>query len=120
MPRVIHFEIPADDPQRAISFYEKVFGWKIEKYPAMDYWLCNTGPESEPGIHGAITMRSSIAATANTISVQSVDEFSQKIAEAGGKVLMPKTPIPGVGYFAYCNDSEGNLIGIMQPDESAK
>jgi hypothetical protein len=119
VPRVIHFEITADDPGRAVKFYEKVFGWKIDKWGAMDYWLATTGPDNQPGINGAIMTRETQRTTVNTIDVSSVDEFAKKIVDAGGKVVTPKTAIPGVGYFAYCVDTEGNVFGIMENDTKA-
>jgi len=119
MPRVVHFEIPADDTGRAVKFYQKVFGWKIEKWGSMDYWLTTTGPDSEPGINGAIMTRETQKTTVNTINVSSVDEYAKKIVEAGGKILTPKTPIPGVGYFGYSVDTEGNVFGIMENDPKA-
>jgi predicted enzyme related to lactoylglutathione lyase len=122
MPRVVHFEIPADDPERAAKFYGKVFDWKITTWGGPeDYWLATTGPDTETGINGAIAKRGeSLRSTTNTIAVSSVDDFSQKIVAAGGKVLSPKTLIPGVGQFAYCQDTEGNAFGILQPDMPAK
>lgn len=119
MPRVIHFEIPADDPARAVEFFEKVFGWKIDKWGSMDYWLAATGPDGQPGINGAIMTREVQKTTVNTIDVPSVDEFAKKIVDAGGKVIRPKTAIPGVGWFAYCLDTEGNVFGIMENDPKA-
>jgi predicted enzyme related to lactoylglutathione lyase len=120
--RVVHFEIPADHPERAAKFYTKVFGWKINKWEGgMDYWLVTTGDSGTPGIDGAIMQRSEMANTVvNSIDVPSVDDFLKKVTKNGGKVVTPKTPIPGVGYFAYCKDTEGNMFGIMQPDESVK
>jgi len=122
MSRVVHFEIPVDDPERATKFYTKVFGWKIKKWEGpMDYWLVTTGDKSAPGIDGAIMQRSEMASTVvNTIDVPSVDDFIKKVTKNGGKVVTPKTPIPGVGYFAYCKDTEGNMFGILQPDMSVK
>jgi hypothetical protein len=120
LPKVIHFEIPADDPNRAVEFYSKVFGWKIEKWGPQDYWLAMAGKEDEPGINGAISPRAQLPVTTNTISVPSIDEFTEKITKAGGKVVTPKMPIPGVGYMAYCVDTEGNSFGIMQSDPNAK
>ena len=121
MPRVIHFEIPVDNTERVTKFYSSVFGWKIEKSPMMDYWLATAGPDKEPGINGALTLRDAqLKTTTNTISVPSVDEFIKNIVKAGGKSVTPKMPIPSVGYFAYCQDTEGNLFGIMQADTSAK
>ncbi len=121
MPRIIHFEINADDPKRATEFYKKVFGWKVEKWKGpTDYWLVTTGDEKQPGIDGAIMERMKKATTINTIDVPSVDEFIKKIEKAGGKPVSEKTVIPSVGYFAYCKDTEGNIFGIMQADTSVK
>jgi predicted enzyme related to lactoylglutathione lyase len=122
MSRVVFFELPADDPKRAIAFYEKVFGWTITKWEGpMDYWLVATGPDDEPGIHGAITPRMMTGqVTANTISVASVDDFTTKIVDAGGNVMVPKRAVPGQGYLAYCTDTEGNVFGVMEFDPSAK
>jgi predicted enzyme related to lactoylglutathione lyase len=119
--KVIHFEIPADNPERAVKFYQKVFNWKIEKWEGpMDYWLVTAGEEKELGINGAIAPKANLTATTNTINVPSVDDFMEKIKEAGGKVLQGKMAVPGVGYMAYCADTEGNMFGIMQMDKSAK
>ncbi len=121
MSRVIHFEIHADDPDRAARFSEQAFGWQIQRWDGpQDYWLAMTGPDNEPGIHGAITRRSNQGTMVNTISVASFEEAVRKIEEAGGKMTTPKMAVPGVGYMAYCTDSEGNTIGIMQMDPSAK
>jgi predicted enzyme related to lactoylglutathione lyase len=121
MPRVVHFEIPADDPARAVKFYEEVFAWEISKWDApVDYWLITTGEEGEPGIDGAITPREEVQSTTNTISVPNVDEFAQKVRDAGGQVVTERMTIPGFGYFHYCLDTEGNLFGIMQSDPDAQ
>jgi len=121
MPRVIHFEVPVDEPDRAVKFYEQVFGWKVHKWHGpVDYWLIITGKESEPGIDGAFVRRHhGRPTTVNTIDVPSVEEFMAKIAEQGGTVLSPKVTVPGVGYMAYCQDTEGNTFGIIERDESA-
>lgn len=122
MSRVTHFEISVDDPERAIKFYTDAFGWEIKKWEGpMDYWLIMTGPKDQPGIDGGLMKREHPgASTTNTIDVPSVDEFISKITEAGGKIVAPKQSIPGVGYFAYCQDTEGNTFGIMEEDTSAK
>ncbi len=121
MLRVTHFEISADDPERAIKFYADAFGWKIKKWEGpMDYWLITTGPEDQPGIDGGLMKREHPGASiTNTIDVPSANEFISKITEAGGKIVAPKQSIPGVGYFAYCQDTEGNTFGIMEEDTSA-
>jgi predicted enzyme related to lactoylglutathione lyase len=118
IPRVIHFEINVDQPERAIRFYTDVFGWKIWKWEGPeDYWLITTG-EGQPGIDGALMKRMNPSATTvNTIEVPSVDDFVAKITANGGKVVAPKVAIPGVGYFAHCQDTEGNTFGIIQEDK---
>ena len=116
MPRVVHFEIPADDPERAVEFYKKVFGWKIDKWEGpFDYWLVTTGAEDEPGINGAIMSKEMGEMVKNTIVVDSFDEYAQKIENAGGKMLMEKQTIPEVGTIAAFEDTEGNVSVIMEP-----
>src|SRR5260370_15031872 len=121
MSRVIHFEIPASDPERASAFYKKVFGWKVEKWPGpMEYWMVTTGAEGAPGINGGLMKNTDVKTTTNTIGVDSVDAAVETVKKAGGKLVMPKTAIPTVGYFAYLTDTEGNLFGVMQADKNAK
>ena len=120
MARVIHFEINADDPDRAADFYRSLFGWEITKWGGpVNYWLVGTGPDEEPGINGAIKDRDEGLATVNTVSVPSVDEALAKVASLGGKALTEKMTIPGVGYHAYCSDTEGNVFGILEQNASA-
>jgi predicted enzyme related to lactoylglutathione lyase len=123
VPRVIHFEIPAEDTKRAVAFYTKAFGWKMEKYGSegMDYWLASTGDDKEPGINGAISEKDEMHPTVvNTIGVPSFEEAVKKIKAAGGQVIGPKMTVPNVGYMTYCKDTEGNIFGIMQTDPKAK
>jgi len=123
VPRVIHFEIPAEDTKRAVAFYTKVFGWKMETYggEGMDYWLASTGDDKELGINGAISQKDEMHPTiVNTIAVPSFEEAVQKIKEAGGQIIGPKMAVPNVGYMTYCKDTEGNIFGIMQMDPKAK
>ena len=121
MSRVIHFEIPAENPERAAAFYKKAFGWKIEKWPGpMEYWMVATGEEGTPGINGGLMKKGNVSTTTNTIGVESVDNAISAVTAAGGTLIMPKTPILTVGYFAYCQDTEGNLFGVMQSDPNAK
>jgi predicted enzyme related to lactoylglutathione lyase len=120
MPRVVHFEISADDPERAVAFYTSVFGWSVTKWPGpKDYWLVKTG-EGTPGIDGGIFKRMGPVGHVNSIDVPSVDEYVAKVEAAGGKVAMPKMAIPGVGWLAYCQDTEGSIFGLHQPDRNAK
>ena len=122
MPRVVHFEVDAKKPERAIRFYEEVFGWRIEKWKGpMDYWLIMTGKEKEPGINGGLSIRTEVEpSTANTIDVASVDKYLKKIVDNGGKIVRPKMAVPGVGWMAYFKDPEGNTWGIMKSDQSAR
>jgi predicted enzyme related to lactoylglutathione lyase len=121
MSRVVHFEINADEPERATRFYAKVFGWTVQKWDGpVDYWLLMTGDEKEPGIDGAITPRSDPPeATVMTVDVRSIDECVSNVKENGGTVIVPKMPVPGVGWLAYCKDTEGNTFGMMQADTNA-
>ena len=121
MPRIVHFEIPADDPKRAVDFYSKIFGWKAEKWEGpMEYYLVTTGEKDQPGIDGAIMPRGQEESVVDTIDVPSVDDFIEKIKAAGGEIVQPKTVIPGVGWMAYFRDTEGNKMGIYTTDMSAK
>ncbi len=122
MGRVIHFEIPAEKPERAVKFYEKAFGWKIEKWAGpMDYWNITTGATKEPGIDGAIMSNDgTIRQVVNTIGVENLAAAVKKVIAAGGKRVSPDQTVPGVGYFAYCSDTEGNPFGLMQNDPKAK
>lgn len=119
MPRVIHFEIPVDDPDRAQAFYEEAFGWAISASPMpVDYRLATTGRDDEPGIDGALTPRTEMSAWIH-VAVDSVDKAVRKVEEAGGESLTPKMPIPGVGFMAYCRDTEGNQLGVYEADPAA-
>ncbi len=119
MPRVIHFEIAIDKPDRAVKFYTEVFGWKVDKWGPVDYWLVQTG--EGPGIDGALKPRESPGeGTTNTIEVTDLEEAMAKVASEGGEVLSEIMTVPGVGRFARCRDPEGNVFGIMEMDGSAR
>ncbi len=122
MSRVVHFELPSDNPERAVRFYKEVFGWQFQKWDGpQEYWLISTGPDGQPGINGGMMRRQQPgASTVNTVDVASVDQSAAAIEKNGGKIVMPKMPIPGVGLLAYCQDTEGNVFGILQKDASAR
>ena len=122
MARPVHFEIPADDPDRALAFYRDVFGWKFQKWEGpMPYWLITTGPDSEPGINGGLLPRPHPGApVVNTVSVASLDESIKTIESKGGKTVVPRMAVPDIGWLAYCTDTEGNTFGVLQPDAEAK
>lgn len=126
MPRVSHFEIYADNINRAINFYSSVFGWEIKKWEGpLEYYLITTGKEGEAGIDGGMMARKepvkcdSIVAYVCTINVPNIDEYVSKVVSHGGLLVLEKATIPAVGYFAYCKDTEGNIFGIMQDDPKA-
>jgi len=122
MSRVIHFDLSAENPERAAEFYRGVFDWKVNKWEGSeDYWLIQTGTDVEPGVTGGVAGRIKPEdTTAVVFDVESVDEVSKKVVDAGGKVRESKKTIPGVGYLIMCRDTEGNTFGIMQIDESVK
>ena len=123
MPRVIHFEIHAENPERAIKFYGDILGWTFNKWDGpMPYWLVITGPDSQPGINGGLMPRQgaidgqAVIAYVCTVDVPNVDQYTQKATAAGATVVVPKMPIPGIGWLVYCKDTEGNIFGMMQAD----
>jgi predicted enzyme related to lactoylglutathione lyase len=119
---LVHFEIPAGDIERLMKFYTKLFGWKMQKMEWMDYWLIETVPVNEkgehirPGVNGAMYKKESTDdKPRNYISVESVDEYTQKITALGGRIIVPKQEIPKTGWTAIAVDPEGNVFGLFQP-----
>ena len=123
MPTIEHFEVPAEDMERAKKFYEELFDWKISKTPGVeDYLSIATADQSgSKGLDGGI-MRKKVPehTTMNYIGVSSVDEYAQKVKKLGGKVVMDKTAVPGMGYFIVCLDTERNAFGIWETNSQAK
>ncbi|HLF35284.1 MAG TPA: VOC family protein [Cyclobacteriaceae bacterium] len=118
--RVVHFEIPSDNPDKSMKFFTEVFGWKFQKFGNFDYWLILTGDPSTPGIDGGLMKKiDPKQPVTNHISVENLDEMIPKIEKAGGKIVVSKTAIPGVGYYAYFTDPDGNIHGVMQDDQKA-
>jgi predicted enzyme related to lactoylglutathione lyase len=122
MPRPVHFEISADDPDRAVDFYQNLFGWKFDKWEGpIEYWLIMTGEEGEPGIDGGLMRRDETGpGTVNTVDVPNIDEYMEKATTSGGKIVQPKMAVPGVGWMCYIQDPDGNVVGLMESDENAK
>lgn len=128
MPRVIHFEIQAENPERAVAFYGKLFGWQFKKWEGpMPYWLITTGADG-PGINGGLLKRNgptpaegqSVNAYVCTVDVPALDEYWKKALADGATPAVPKMAIPGVGWLAYIKDPEGNILGMMQNDPNAQ
>lgn len=121
MKRPIHFEIPAEDPERAMQFYEKVFGWSFERWNGpMQYWTVRTGA-SQPGIDGGLMKRMHPdQPCVNTMDVEDLDATTAVVESAGGQCVVPKMPVPGIGWLAYFKDLDGHIFGAMQPDPAAR
>jgi predicted enzyme related to lactoylglutathione lyase len=119
--RVVHFEIPCDNPEKTVDFFKNVFGWTFQKFGNEQYWLAMTGDAKEPGINGAIMKkRDKAQPVVNSISVNDIDEKIKQIENAGGKIVVPKMPVPTVGWLAYFADPDGNIHGVWQEDSSVK
>jgi uncharacterized protein len=120
--RVVHFEIPVDDGERARSFYEAAFGWQVQAMPGMDYTLVTTGPSgdqgpTEPGfVNGGMLARSAAAAPAPVVvvDVKSIDLALERVAELGGSTVLGKRPVGSMGSTAYVRDPEGNVVGLWE------
>ena len=118
---VVWFEIPADNVERAKSFYGQLFGWKIEKFPGpMEYWHVDTGGSDDSPDGGMMKRQQPQQGITSYISVPSVDQFATKVQKLGGKICMPKTAVPQMGYFAVCQDPENNTFALWEMNESAK
>jgi uncharacterized protein len=114
--RVVHFEIPVEDPERAVQFYSNAFGWQIQKWDGpQEYWLVDTG-DGEPGINGGIMRRSGpFDRVVNTVNVESIDAATARVKELGATLVGEKMHIPDIGYLQYAQDPDGNVFGMMQP-----
>ncbi len=120
--RVVHFEVPFDDADRARSFYRDVFDWQIQSIPEMDYNMVSTGPAtaegmpSEPGFIGGgmLQRQAPVTTPVITLQVDDIDATVIAIEKHGGKALGEKLPVGDMGFAAYFNDSEGNLMGLWQ------
>ena len=125
MPRPIHFEIHADDLDRAQTFYETLFGWTFAEVPGSGFRLIRTG--EGPGIDGGMMQRRGPAPAGGeplnswvcTVDVDDVDAHVVRAEADGGALALAKMAIPGVGWLAYVKDSEGNILGMMQIDPAA-
>ena len=121
MPKVVHFELPFDDAERANKFYADVFGWKAERFGDQEYYLQQTGGDEEPyGIGGALTARADTLNDGGTliiIGVDDLDAYVQKVSDAGCAIVTPRTEIPGIGWFANFRDTEGNVVGMFMGND---
>src|SRR5262245_6934561 len=121
----MHFEIPADDVQRAKTFYEQAFGWKITPFPmpaGQEYWGITTRKDREPGINGGLMKRMMPGqALTNYITVDSIDPMIASVEAHGATIILPKQEIPGgMGWIAVFKDPENNLMGLHQAGAQAQ
>ena len=123
MDSIVHFEIPAKDVKRAVAFYTKAFGWNITKFPDFDYWTLGTtavdknGMPKAPGsINGGMGKQGEMGpnAVTVTINVADVDKALATVKKLGGKAVGKKMPVGDMGFSAYFEDTEGNVIGLWQ------
>jgi uncharacterized protein len=120
--RVVHFEIPFDDGDRARSFYRDLFGWQVVEMPDMGYTMVTSGPSGDTGptesgfINGGMMNRAESTAKAPVvvIDVDSIDDKLAEIEKAGGSVASPKAPVGEMGFAAYFTDPEGNVVGLWE------
>jgi predicted enzyme related to lactoylglutathione lyase len=124
--QVIHFEIPADDPERAYAFYQDVFGWRINAMPEMQYALVQTTDTDESGavttpgaINGGMLRRQgAITGPVITVGTDDLEATLAQVEKAGGAVVVPKTAVGDMGFSAYITDPEGNVVGLWQNAEA--
>lgn len=118
---IVWFEIPADKIARARSFYSKLFGWKITKFPGtkMPYWHIDTGGADASPDGGMMQRQAPHQPITNYIMVASVDRSAAKVKKLGGKVIMNKSAVPHMGYFVVCQDTEKNIFALWERNESA-
>jgi predicted enzyme related to lactoylglutathione lyase len=122
---VAHFAINADNMDRARRFYERVFGWRFESWGPPNFYRIATGTEREPGIFGALQKRRELIEGERmtgyecSISVPDVDAVAAAVVSNGGKIIIPRTVIPTVGYLIFFRDPEGNVAGAMMYDPKA-
>ena len=112
---IVWFEIPADSPERAKKFYGSLFGWNIKLFPGMtEYWHIDTGGGNDTPDGGMMARKHPEQPITNYISVKSVTKSMAKVEKLGGKVCMPKTAVPQMGYFAICQDTENNTFALWE------
>jgi len=113
---IVHFEIPADNVERAKKFYERALGWKISDPWKMNYFLVETKKKGEEGINGGLMQRKMPGQPfMNYLAVDSIDAYCKKVEKAGGVVVLPKQEIaPGMGWIAAFKDTEGNIMGFHE------
>jgi uncharacterized protein len=124
--RVVHFEIPFDDGDRARGFYKELFGWQVMEMPEMGYTIVSTGPSGDQGpteagyIGGGMLARQQAATSGPVIviDVDNIDETLQRVGGMGGSTVVGRTPVGDMGFAAYFTDPEGNVVGLWETAKS--
>jgi predicted enzyme related to lactoylglutathione lyase len=130
MNKIVHFEIVAIDPMRAIDFYTKALGWEFKKFEGsggdMEYWNVICAPQNTPNaINGGLRKEmgtdvkertKSVNGFINFAAVEDIEDILKKVESSGGEIMQPKMSVPKVGWLAYCLDTEGNMFGVIQPE----
>lgn len=113
----MHYEIPVDDAERAGAFYRAVFDWQVSRWGPQEYWTMTDGQGVGPGAEGALTPRAEAPeGVVVYVGVEDIDRAMARVTPSGGTLLTEKMPVPGVGWTARFRDSEGNTVGLFQPD----
>jgi len=121
MSAIVHFDVPAEDIERAKKFYSVLFGWKFESFPDMQYNLITTtNVDGTPGVGGGMGKRMEPSQRMiNYFGVSSIDAAMKQVKSLGGKVLTEKMAVPGMGFLASCKDTEGNMFGLWEENTQA-
>lgn len=115
--KVIHFEIPARDPERLKKFYSNIFNWTLSQWKDVGFWVALTGQPTQFGINGGIIDVNELDIPLNSIiNVDDIDAVMQKITEKGGEITVPKFFVQSVGFLAYFKDLDNNVFGLRQVD----
>jgi predicted enzyme related to lactoylglutathione lyase len=127
MSRISRFEIQTSNPQLLMDFYASLLGWKFQKWGELDYWLIDTDPGDPSAIEGGLMPRpgpapvigQAVNALYCTVEVANIDQVLEHGLAHGATLALPKMAIPGVGWYAYLLDPDGNIFGLSQPDQKA-
>lgn len=122
MATIVHFDVPAEDPERAKKFYASLFDFKYQLVPEFQYNLITTtNLDGTPGVGGGLGKRMAPSQhMMNYFGVKSIDASMKQVEKLGGKLVSPKMPVPGMGWLVNCMDTEGNAFGLWEENKGAK
>ena len=119
MSKAMNFSLYVDDMEKALRFYSEVFGWKLQKFPGGQHYIAVAGAKDEQGVDGFIEPRVGTRSTVNHFRIPSYDETLKKITRAGGKIL-DEMDMGDMGKHAFCEDPDGNVLGLMWENPNFK